>query len=227
MSTGGIRATVIGAVLGAGAALSAGLVTACGGAGLVGSGTAAAQTRHLAAFSSVDLAGSSNVTIRAGGRQSVVVHADDNLLGQVTTQVHATTLVIGTKGSFTTNSPMSVQISVPSLDAVTLSGSGSGAITASNIQGPRLSVRLSGSGVVRASGTVTRLEVSLGGSGDAQLGQLVARDVRAVLAGSGRIVTHATHTLQASVPGSGSIVYSGNPAHVTRSITGSGAITRR
>jgi len=227
MSTGGIRATVIGVVIAAGAALPAVLVTACGGAGLVGSGTAAAQTRHLAAFSGVDLAGSSTVTIRAGGRQSVVVHADDNLLGQVTTQVHGTTLVIGTRGSFTTNSPMRVQISVPSLEAVTLSGSGSGAITAGNIQARRLSVRLSGSGVVRASGTVTRLDVSLGGSGDAQLGQLVARDVHAVLAGSGRIVTRAANTLQASVPGSGTIVYSGNPAHVTRSITGSGAITRR
>jgi hypothetical protein len=227
MSTGGIRATVICAVIGAGAALSAGLLTACGGGGLVGSGTAAAQARHVAAFSSIDLRGSSNITIHAGGRQSVVVHADDNLLGQVTTQVHARTLIIGTRGSFTTNTPMSVQISVPLLDAVTLSGSGSGAITASNIQGPRLSVSLSGSGVVRASGTVTRLEVSLGGSGDAQLGQLVAREVHAVLAGSGRIFTHATNTLQASVPGSGTIVYSGNPAHVTRSITGSGAITRR
>jgi Putative auto-transporter adhesin, head GIN domain len=179
----------------------------------------------MSSFSSVDLRGSSDVTIHAGGARSVVVHADDNLLGQVTTQVHARTLVIGTRGSFTTSSLMTVEITVPSLQALALSGSG--AITASNIQAPRVSVRLSGSGAVRAGGTVTRLDVSLGGSGDAELGQLVARDVHAVLSGSGRIVTHATNTLQASVPGSGTIVYSGNPAHVTTSITGSGAITRR
>jgi hypothetical protein len=221
MSTERIRATVICV----GAALSAVLLTACGGVGLVGSGTAAEQARHVAAFSRVDLSGSSNVTIHAGGRQSVVVRADDNQLGQVTTQVHAGTLVIGTRGSFTTNSPMSVEISVPSLEALTLGGSG--ALTASNIRGPRVSVRLSGSGVVRASGTVTRLDVSLGGSGDAQLDQLVAREVHAVLAGSGRIVTRATDTLRASLPGSGTIVYSGNPPHVMTSITGSGAITRR
>jgi putative autotransporter adhesin-like protein len=196
-----------------------------GGAGMVGSGTAAAQTRHVAAFSSVDLTGSSHVAVHVGGRQSVVVHADDNLLSQVTTQVHAGTLMIGTRGSFATNSPMRVQISVPSLEAVTLSGSS--AITAGNIHACGVSVRLTGSGVVRASGTVTRLDISLGGSGDIQLGQLVAREVHAVLAGSGRIVTHATNTLQASVPGSGTIVYSGNLAHVTRSITGSGAIIRR
>jgi hypothetical protein len=225
MSTGRIRAGVIGVVIAAGAALPAVLLSACAGVGLVGSGTPAAQARQVAAFSRVDLAGSSDVTVHAGAVQSVVVHADDNLLGQVTTQVHAGTLVIGTRGSFTTSSPMTVEISVPSLQALALSGSG--ALTASSIQGPRVSVRLSGSGVVRASGTVTRLDVLLGGSGDAELGQLAAREVHAVLSGSGRILTHATDTLQASVSGSGTIVYSGNPAHVTTSITGSGAITRQ
>jgi Putative auto-transporter adhesin, head GIN domain len=225
MSTGGTRATVICAAISAGVALAIGLLTACGGAAMTGSGTAAAQARHLAAFSSVDLTGSSNVTIQAGGRQSVIVHADDNLLSRVTTQVHAGTLKIGTTGSFTTNSPMNVQISVPLLKALTLSGSGT--ITARNIQARRLSVRLSGSGVMRISGTVTYLDVSLGGSGNAQLGQLAARDVHAVLSGSGRIATRATGTLQASIPGSGTIVYSGNPAHVTTRVTGSGTITRQ
>jgi Putative auto-transporter adhesin, head GIN domain len=100
-------------------------------------------------------------------------------------------------------------------------------LTASNIQGPQVRVRLSGSSMVRAAGTVTRLDVSAGGSGDAQLGQLVAREVHAAESGSARIVTYAANTLQASATGSGTIVYSGNPAHVTTSITGSGTITRQ
>jgi hypothetical protein len=224
MSTARTRATIICAVISAGAALATVLLTACGAAGMVGSGAAAAQTRHLAAFNSVDLGDSSNATVHVGGQQSVVVHADDNLLSRVTTEVRAGTLRIETTGSFTTNSPMYVQISLPSLNALTLSGSG--VLTASNIRAPRLSIRLSGSGAVRASGTVTGLDVSLGGSGDAQLGQLAARNVHAVLSGSGRIVTRATGTLQASVPGSGTIAYTGNPAHVTTSATGSGIITR-
>ena len=91
--------------------------------------------------------------------------AHDNLLGRVTTQVCAGVLVIGTTGSFTTASPMSVEISVPSLQAVTLSG-------------------------------------------------------------TGRILVHATGTLQASVSGSGAVVYSDNPAQVIRTITGTGAITK-
>jgi hypothetical protein len=225
MSIGGIRAGGVGVVIAAGAALSAVLVTACGAAGLAGSGTPATQARQVAAFTRVELAGSANVTIHAGAAPYVVVHADDNLLARVTTQVHAGTLVIGTRGSFTTSSPMTVEVSVPSLQALTASGSG--ALSASNIQGPRVSVRLSGSGTVHASGTVTRLDVSAGGSGDAQLGHLAARDVHAAVSGSGQIVTHAANTLQASAAGSGTIVYAGNPAHVTKSITGSGTITRQ
>ena len=89
MSAGAVGVTVMIAVVCAGIALSAALLTACGVVVTTGSGTAAAQTRHLAAFSSVDLTGSSNVTIHGGFSQSVVVNADDNLLHQVTTQVHA------------------------------------------------------------------------------------------------------------------------------------------
>ena len=102
---------------------------------------------------------------------------------------------------------MTVEIGMPSLRALTLSGSGG--ISAGSVQAQRLSVALSGSGLVRASGTVTRLDVTLDGSGNAQLEQLAARDVHAVLSGSGRIAVHATNTLHASVPGSDTIAYSG------------------
>jgi hypothetical protein len=81
-------------------------------------------------------------------------------------------------------------------------------------------------GLVLVAAGVTVLDVSLAGSGDAELQQLVARDVHAIVNGSGRILVDATNTLDASVPGSGVVVYSGNPVHVTSSITGSGAVTR-
>jgi hypothetical protein len=146
------------------------------GSGVQGSGVPAAQSRALATFSSVDLAGSNVVTVAVGGRQSVVVHADNNLMRHVTTRVVAGTLVIGNAGSFTTKSPMSVEVSVPALTAVTLSGSGE--ITVTRIHAPRLTVTLPGSGTLYAGGTVTRLDVTLGGSGLAQPGDLTARRAR-------------------------------------------------
>ena len=188
-----------------------------------GSGVAATEARDLPPFSSVELAGSNTVTIRVGEEQSVVVRADNNLVDRVTTAVQDGSLVIGdVPGSYTTKSPMSITISVPSLDALTLTGSG--VIAVSDIEAASLTVRLPGSGVLRASGAATKLVVTLDGSGDAQLEQLIAVDARAVVSGSGRIVLTATQSLDASVPGSGAIMYGGNPREVTRSITGSGAI---
>jgi Putative auto-transporter adhesin, head GIN domain len=193
------------------------------GQGVQGSGVAVTQSRVLARFSSLDLAGSNNITVAVGGRQSVVVHGDSNLLRYVTTRVVAGTLIVGSTGSFTTRAPMSVEVSVPSLTAVKLSGSGR--IAVSGIDAPRLTVTLSGSGVVSASGTAAMLDVTLGGSGLARLSDLAARQVHAVVTGSGLIRVTATASLNAAVPGSGSVIYRGNPPQVTSSVTGSGAVT--
>ena len=178
----------------------------------------------MAGFSRLDLAGSNNVTVVVGKPQSVVVHADSNLISHVTTQVVAGTLVIGNTGSFSARTPMSVVVSVPSLTTLNLSGAGQ--ISVAGIDVPRLTVTISGSGLMYATGTATRLDVTVSGSGEAQLSQLSAREVHAVVTGSGLIQVSATASLDAAVPGTGAIVYSGNPSQVTTSITGTGAITR-
>lgn len=192
------------------------------GTTLHGSGIAVRQARTVAPFTAVDLAGSNNVTIRVGRPQSVVVRADDNLVRHVTTRVDSGTLVIGSTGSYASKTAMSVTISVPALEALKLSGSGN--VAADDIHAARFTVSLSGSGNVRAAGTATHLEAMLDGSGMAKLLGLVARDVRAVVGGSGEILLTATDRLDASVPGSGEIIYAGNPAHVTKSVTGSGEV---
>jgi hypothetical protein len=189
-----------------------------------GSGVPATQARTVAAFDSVELAGANNVVIHVGGKQSVIVKADDNLLGRVTTQVESGRLLIGnTEGSFSTKSPMSVEVTVPSLEALVLSGSGN--IVVDGVRAESLEVSLPGSGTLTGTGSATRLDVSVAGSGTVQFTALTARDVRAVVSGSGSIFVTATKSLDGSVSGSGAVLYTGNPQHVTTSVTGSGAIT--
>jgi putative autotransporter adhesin-like protein len=193
------------------------------GSGIQGSGVAASQTRAVPSFTSLDLAGGNEVNVVVGGPQSVVVNADTNLISHVTTRVVAGTLVIGDTGSFTSRAPMNVEVSVPSLTALNLSGDGQ--ISVTGISLPQLTVTVSGSGLLSASGTVTRLDVTLRGDGMAELSQLSARDVHAVLTGSGLIKVDAVSSLNASVPGTGLIMYTGNPAQVATSVTGTGSIT--
>jgi putative autotransporter adhesin-like protein len=187
-----------------------------------GSGVVAEQARHVPPFRGLDLAGSNIVAVRVGGRRSVVVRGDDNLLAKVTTTVRSGRLVIDTLGSFSTRAPMRVLVTTPSLDRLALSGSG--IVTAAGVRAKTFAVTLAGSGVLRAGGSADRLVATLSGSGLADLGGLVAREARAVAAGSGRIDVTVTRTLRASVPGTGAIFYGGDPDHVSTSVSGTGAI---
>jgi hypothetical protein len=199
-----------------------------GGSGastLRGSGITATQTRSLPAFTAVDLAGGNQVAVHVGAGQAVTVRADDNLVRYVTTTVTGGTLVVGQSRSFTSNGPMSVDVSVPSLDAVRLSGSG--ILTIEGVRGSRFAVDVPGSGVVTAAGSVTRLDATLSGSGDVQLQGLTARDATARVLGSGRLQVDATRSLDATISGSGAIFYSGDPTRVSQSVSGSGAIVRQ
>jgi putative autotransporter adhesin-like protein len=174
------------------------------GSGVVGSVVAATQSRSVPPFSAIELSGSNNLIVNASGeRSSVVVHADSNLLSHVTSRVQGSTLVIGnTPGDFASKAPMSVEIAVPSLDQIVLSGSGN----------------------ITAEGSTARLDVVLSGSGNLQLGGLAADEVRATLTGSGTIRVTASKSFAGTIGGSGTIFYGGNPPQVKTSVTGSGVI---
>src|SRR5262245_551311 len=129
-----------------------------------GSGVAARQARSLPPFPGVVLAGSNNVTVWVGTRQSVVVHADSNLLGRVTTRVRSGALVIDTTpGSLSARSPMYVAVTVPSLDRLDLRGAGN--ISVIGVNARRLTVTLPGAGNIHVAGSATKLAVAIGGHG--------------------------------------------------------------
>ena len=188
-----------------------------------GSGVPATQTRSVPPFTGIDLAGDNNVVVQAGARQSVVVHADDNLLTRVTTRVHAGRLVIETTpGNLSAKSPMFVAVNLPSLERLRLQGDGN--ITVTGIDARKLTVALPGAGNIAVTGTTTTLDVTISGQGTALLRELIARDANAALSGDGSIMLTATRSLDATISGNGTVLYGGNPSRVTQRVTGSGTI---
>jgi hypothetical protein len=188
----------------------------------VGSGVAASEPRPLPSFTAVDVTGSNVVTVLVGAPQRVVVHADDNLLRRVTTAVRQERLSIGSRGSFESSAPMRVDVSVPALTSVTLSGSGT--VRVDGIGADTFSVELPGSGTIELTGTTARLTATIGGSGAIRAVGLAAGGVVARISGTGSIQVTVTDALDATIDGTGSIVYAGEPSHVARSITGTGSI---
>jgi hypothetical protein len=191
--------------------------------GLQGSGVAATQARSVPPFTSVDLAGGASVDVTVSATRSVVVHADDNLLAHVTTRVVGGRLLVGTRGSFATKTPLRVAVTLPALRALALSGGA--VLTAAGVHEHALAVTLSGGGLLRVTGAVDRLDVLLSGGGDAELAGLAARTAHVRLTGSGLVDVQPVVSLDATVSGSGAVVYRGNPQRVTSHVTGSGAIT--
>ena len=191
----------------------------------VGSGKVAHETRSVSNFTSVVLEGSANVSISSGTTESVVVEADDNILPLIETTVKNGQLVIGNKPNtnITTVSPVKVTVTMKSLQSVTLSGSGN--VTASGFSGDSLSVNLPGSGNITVTGTTNNLQIKLLGSGNIMCQGLQAKSATVSLSGSGDIQVYASQSLDASILGSGSIRYSGNPSQVKKSLSGSGSIT--
>jgi hypothetical protein len=172
----------------------------------------------------VELAGANTVTIRVGSAQSVAVTGAEGVVDRVTTAVRGGDLVIADRGDIDTDGPMRVTISVPSLDRVTLSGSGT--VTVEGVTGDEFTAELPGTGTLVASGRVDRLTAVLSGAGTLGLAGLVAEDTVGRLEGTGEIDLHATSTLDATLSGTGSISYSGSPT-VTTHNTGVGTVTGR
>ena len=119
---------------------------------------------------------------------------------------------------------MDLLAQVPDEFLSTVAGEKGGMVLVDTPEMEELVARLPGSGVLTVRGTAQRLDAALAGSGQLLLGELVAQKVKAVVSGSGELEVHATRVLDATVSGSGTIAYRGDPASVKQQVTGSGAI---
>jgi hypothetical protein len=188
-----------------------------------GSGNSKTESRAVASFSKIDLAGSPDVDVVIGPTTSVAVSADDNLLPFIETTVDGETLKIKSKHSYRTRLGVTVSVTVPSLHGASVSGSGN--IHVAGLKVGALDATVAGSGNVTLAGAVDQLRARIVGSGDVQAGNLAAKNVRVSVTGSGDALIRATDELDASVTGSGNVRYSGAPPRqVRKHVTGSGDI---
>jgi hypothetical protein len=208
------------------AACVTGLATSsCSMMAMQGSGIEAEQVREVGSFERVHVSGSANVVVRVGGEPGLTLRGDDNLLEYVVTEVRGDTLWIGMEsGSYSFHTGLDVEVSVPELSGLSLAGSSEASV--SGLQGSEFSASISGSGVVRASGHVDRLESRVSGSGDMDFSEVQARQVRVAISGSADVIVQASESLDVSISGSGDVRYVGQP-QVSKSISGSGSVSRR
>jgi hypothetical protein len=193
--------------------------------GIRGSGVVKTESRTVGEFERIVVEGSTDVSVRAGEAQSVTASGDDNLVGFITTEVREGALFVGMKsGSYSPHTHMHVSVAVPALESVQVRGSAD--VDVEGLAGESFEVGIQGSGDVKASGKVGRVEASVSGSGDMKLDGLEAREARVSVSGSGDVEVWAADSLVVSIAGSGDVTYRGDPK-LTKSIAGSGDLRRR
>jgi hypothetical protein len=200
-------------------------INSCNPNAIHGSGISKTESRAVGSFSKIDLAGSPDVDVAVGPSIAVSVTADDNILPIIKTTVNGDTLDINSEGSYNTSLGVKVNITVPALDGVSISGSGD--IHVKGLKEGKMDAGVTGSGNVTLLGAVDELHVKITGSGNVQAGDLAAKRVRVGVTGSGNATVVANEELDASITGSGDVRYSGNPPQVRKKVTGSGDISPR
>lgn len=94
------------------------------------------------------------------------------------------------------------------------------------LQSKSLAVDIAGSGNAEFKGETGKLDLSIAGSGDYNGENMVAADVKVAIAGTGDAHVFAKSSVDASVAGSGDVIYSGDPAQVSSDIAGSGKVKK-
>jgi len=208
-----------------------------------GSGHLRTESRDVPAFTSIELEGSGNLTIRQGSSRAVMVETVDNVLPVVKTEVVGNVLHLGfnpgTQVSRMTR--LEFTVAAPRLTGITVSGSGNARTTAP-LRSDSLSLDIAGSGSITCDADVESLQATVGGSGDITArgradrlgitingsGGIHARGLSSVFAdvrvnGSGDASVNASNTLNINVSGSGSVEYGGGARATVRS-SGSGSV---
>lgn len=209
------------------------------------------ETRDVEWFSQVSFAISGTLYITEGETQHIEVEADANHLDRIETVVEDGNLHVRGEedsgwlswllGIFRGNESADVHVTVPSLEAVSISGSGdvvgetpltadAFSLEIAGSGGARIqldaydvAVRIAGSGTSELNGTANYLKVDIAGSGNVRASDMDVARAEINVAGSGDCYVHARESIKASIMGSGDVFYRGEPT-VEHTVMGSGSV---
>jgi len=212
-------------------------------------GPATTRNFPVAGFERLEVGGPYEVTVTTGSAPSVRASGGERAMERMVVEVENGTLKIYTKkrsgihfGWSGARHPVKLVVTVPSLIAAEIGGSGSiavdkvtgdmfeagvagsGEVRLGQVNVKRFKAGIAGSGEINAGqGRAGVVEYDIAGSGDIDAGALVAEVAALSIAGSGEISANATGTASVDIAGSGDVKMTGG-AKCTVSKSGSGDV---
>ena len=189
---------------------------------VTGNGQIVTQQRGVGNVRSVSLQGAGELIVRVGPRPSLSVTADSNILPLLVERQRGDQLILETRQSYRMRGRPRFVLTVPSLDALAIAGSGDARVD--GVAAARMALSIGGSGRIVARGRADRLTLTIGGSGDIDARGLRARAVAVTIGGSGNAQVATNGPLTGAIAGSGSVRYLGRPSEVAVTRVGSGRV---
>ncbi len=201
-------------------------------------------TRNIAAepFHAIIVQGPMDIQLEPAGEHALKVEAPNTWADLIATEVRDGVLTITMDGCIRGPGSLVVHVAAPSLESVTLEGSGHIKGTAPPPRGPfkielqgsgdidlaiiavEVGATVRGSGDIRLRGSANTFNGRVLGSGDIKAQDLESNMAQAEVRGSGDIILHAKESLSARISGSGDIRYLGEPEIIEKDVKGSGDI---
>ncbi|MEP6647312.1 MAG: head GIN domain-containing protein [Saprospiraceae bacterium] len=209
-----------------------------------GTGEIVSEDISLESLKGVNLGFDGDVVLIPGSSQKITLSGQKNVIDNIKREVKNGTWNIVYDKEVRNAKEVAVYVTLPTLEKIGLSGSGSirteGKFSSLNDLELQLSgsgdmsleydahkteVSVSGSGEINLMGSSTSLAIAISGSGNVNAVELVSDNCVVHVSGSGDATVQATKNLESTISGSGNITYSGN-ATVTTKISGTGEVNK-
>lgn len=173
-------------------------------------------------FTKIRLEGAANVNWTPSKTASLKIEGPERSVRYTETRVEGGWLIVSQRPMTIINGPATVTVSSATLDEVDWLGAGNFRAEGLNVKSFR--VNLSGAGNVAVNGQADSAAFTLYGAGNLSADGLQTKDVTVSVSGTGKAEVYASDALSAEVSGVGTVLYSGKPSKVKRSLSGVGRI---
>ena len=195
---------------------------------LVGSGHFVTNEENFTGFTAVTVASGFRFTITQSSSYSVKVTIDDNLVSYVQVSKSGNTLSVGlpTEGYSFQSVLQSVEITMPDITQLDISGGTSGTVTGFALSHD-FTVTASGGSRVSMSGAARDLSIEASGGGRLDLSGLSVTNAQVDLNGGSQATINLNGRLDATLSGGSQLYYIGNPTLGNINTSGGSIISKR
>lgn len=205
-----------------------------------GNGNIKTESRQLAGFHGLEVAGALDVKVTQDSAFSVKIEADDNLLQYILTEIDGSVLKVFPERGFELDGKITIHISAPAFRVLEASGAstikcltkisnperisikatGASTIDAS-VNAPEVFSDLSGASDVNLDGTARLHTIGASGASTVRAYELLTEESDVSLSGASVAQVFASVKLHASASGASDVKYKGNPALTSKASGGS------